>query len=189
MPEISIYSTILVVHVLSAVVLIGSALHAPLARGLVRTAGSLDDLRRALEFSHRATTWNPLAALVLLASGIYLGSIGWWSLAWFYVAVAAWIANLVLAVTVIQRTERAMATMAGTTGDGPLPPALDALRRGRVWHLAHAVMLANDLAMVYVMYTKPELSGSLLVVLAALAVAIGIATATSPDRRVAVSVP
>jgi hypothetical protein len=83
MPEISIYSTVLIVHVFAAVVLIGSALHAPLARGLVRTAATLDDLRRALDFSRRATRWNPVAAVALLGSGVYLGSIGWWSLPWF----------------------------------------------------------------------------------------------------------
>lgn len=161
MPELSIYPVLLLIHVLSAIVLMGSTLHAPLARGLVLRARLAADLGVAIALSRRAVKWNPLAALILLATGIYLGSWGWWSQAWFYVAIAAWIVSTVLAVAVLQRAEEAIAALAGQAGDGPITAELDAMRRSRKWGLAHAAMLANDLAILCIMFVKPPLAGSI----------------------------
>jgi uncharacterized protein with ACT and thioredoxin-like domain len=88
---------------------------------------------------------------------------------------------------VIKRSEGTMARMAGAAGSGPIAPALDALRHSRAWNVAHVAMLANDLAMVYVMYTKPDLAGSLVVVLLAQTAAIEIAMARAAGRRVALA--
>ncbi len=176
MPEFSIYSFILFIHVLSAIVLMGSTLHAPLARGLVLRARALGDLRQAVDLSRRAAKWNPLAALALLGSGLYLGSWGWWSQAWFYVAIAAWIADTALAIAVINRSEDAMSRLAGRDADGPITPELHALRQSGTWTIAHAVMLANDVAILYAMFVKPELTGSIALLAIANAVALGAVT-------------
>ena len=192
MPEFSAYSSLLFIHVISAIVLLGSTMYAPLARGLVRNARSATDLRTSLDLARRATKWNPAAAFALLGTGIYLGSIGWWAQEWFYVAITAWVANTVLAIAVINRAEERMARLARNAGDGPITAELDALRRSATWSLAHAVMLANDLAMVYVMYTKPALSGSLALVMSANVLALAAAfaqqlasgsRAPAPDAR------
>lgn len=180
MPEFSIYSSILFIHVISAVVLAGSTLYAPLARGLVRSAESVEDLKRSLDLARRATKWNPLVAFVLLGSGIYLGSWGWWTQAWFFVAAGAWVANSALAVAGITRLEEAMARMVDEARKGPIPVEVDALRHSRTLNLAHGAMLANDIAMFYVMYSKPALSGSLAILALAHAVALAVTFARSP---------
>jgi hypothetical protein len=56
----------------------------------------------------------------------------------------------------------------------PPPEAVDRLRRSRAWTLASGALLANDLAMLYVMYTKPSLAGSLLLVAVANAAALAL---------------
>lgn len=177
MSEFSLYSSVLFIHVTSAVILIGSTLYAPLAHNQVRAANSLADLRRSLDLAVRASKWNPAAAFVLLGTGIYLGSVGWWTQPWFYVSIAAWIADTTLAVAVIGRHDQAMAVIAGRDDEnGPVPVELDAVRQSRAWGLAHAAMLANDLAILYVMFNKPDLTGSVALVLAANALALGVAT-------------
>jgi hypothetical protein len=161
MPELSMYPLLLFIHVLSAIVLMGSTLSAPLARGLVLRARSAADLGASIALSRRAVKWNPLAAIVLLATGIYLGSWGWWSQPWFYVSIASWIVSTVLAVAVLQRAEEAIAALAGRAGDGPITAELDAMRQSRKWGLTHAAMFANDLAILFIMFVKPSLAGSI----------------------------
>jgi uncharacterized membrane protein len=167
MLEVSAYSLILFVHVLAGVALIGSGLFAPLAWRRMREAPSIAELRLWLEFSQRASKWNPAAAIVLLASGIYLGTLGWWSQAWFFVALAAWVINAALAGAVVGRAAGALGAAAARAGDGAVPAAVDAMRRARTWPLAHGALLANDLAILYVMFNKPELGGSVAVLVAA----------------------
>ncbi len=173
MPELSIYPVLLFIHVLSAIVLMGSTLFAPLARGFVLGARTAADLRASLDLSRRAAKWNPLSAFVLLASGIYLGSWGWWSQPWFYVAIAAWVADSALAVAVLQRSEQAMAALAGRAADGLIAPEVDAMRRSRKWGLTHAAMFAGDLAILFVMFVKPPLAGSIGLLIVANVVLLG----------------
>jgi hypothetical protein len=44
----------------------------------------------------RRSRANPAAAFILLGTGVYLGSAGWWTQAWFHVSLAAWLANSLL---------------------------------------------------------------------------------------------
>lgn len=187
MPELSIYTLVLFVHVMSAIVLIGSGLIAPLTHRSIREARTLTELRRWLAFSRRSTKWNPVAALALLASGIYLGSIGWWTQAWFFVAVGAWLLNAALAAGVVGRAADSLAEAAAAgEGDGLVPAAVDLLRHAPRWRLAHDAMLANDVAILWVMMAKPDLVGSVAVVAVAVAAAAG---ASWLRRRVDTSQP
>jgi hypothetical protein len=151
---VSLYQIALFIHVIAAFVLIGSSLSAPLLRGAIRAAQSVPELQRWLAYSQRAGRANPPAAMVLLATGIYLGSAGWWTTGWFYVSVAAWVANMVLAVLVVKRTEAAVAA-------APEMEAADRARRSLAWDMAEASMLANDFAIVWVMLNKPTLVESM----------------------------
>lgn len=191
MPELSIYTLVLFAHLMSAIVLMGSGLVAPLAHRFVREARTLADLRRWLDFGRRSSKWNPIAALVLLGSGIYLGSIGWWAQPWFYVAIGAWVLNAALAGGVVGRTASVLDQAAARAGDGPVPPSVDALRRSRGWEAAHGAMLGSDVAILYVMMAKPGLTGSVGLVIVAIALALGVSwlrgkkgTVTFSDRRV-----
>ena len=159
--SLPIYEMVVFVHVFAALVLIGNAFGSARLRTEVRAARARAEVATFIGFTIRSTRINPLAALVLLGTGIYLGSYGWWSAAWFYVAAGAWVANLLLAVLAVNPAERAILDAAGRGTGDPIDDDLDRTRARRSWDLAAAVMLANDLAMVWVMYTKPGLAGSL----------------------------
>jgi hypothetical protein len=152
----TLYSIVLIIHVVAAVVLIGSSLFAPLARRLMQTASSRAELLTALDLGSRAGRFNPPSAMALLSSGLYLGSFGWWTQAWFVVAVFAWIANVLLAALVIRPVAGALAAHASQT-DGAPGASVDSLRYSRGWTIAARVMLANDFAMLCSMMLKPAL--------------------------------
>ncbi len=155
------YSLVLYVHVLSAIALVGHSIGAPLERAAIREAATLGDLRRWIAFAGRSARWNPAVALVLLASGIYLGSAGWWEQAWFHVSLAGWFVNVFLAAFAVGRTAGATMAAAVKAGEGPVPPQVDALRHSNAWALGMQSLLANDLAVLFIMMNKPGLLGSL----------------------------
>lgn len=174
MSEMSLYTWMLFVHVASAMVLIGVSVVMPAVRTATLKAATLAELRGLLDFSRRAHRWNPLAAFVLLGTGIYLGSIGWWTQPWFHVAVGAWVMNALLAGAVVERSARQLGAAAVAAGDGPIPRHIDALRLARAPRIAHGLMTANDAAILYLMFQKPGLPESLLWLVGANLAALGV---------------
>src|SRR5574338_229572 len=163
MPEISLYSIVLFIHIASAIALVGGSLVARHIRALVVEASSLPELRTALLFARRTARLNPLFAVVLLATALYMGSFGWWRQPWFLVAFGGWWTNFLLAHLVIKRTSLEIATLALRNGEG-LSPRVDELRRSARWGTAARVMLGVDFSLLYLMLNKPGLAGSLAVV-------------------------
>ena len=182
------YSLVLFAHVVAAVALVGHSLASPVIRALLREADTLADLRRSVAFEQRISRFNPGVALVLLVSGIYLGSAGWWSQGWFYLSIGAWVVNALLAGLVVKAAGTELLSAAVAAGEGPVPPKVDALRRSPRLALAAQVMLANDIALLFVMMNKPTLLESLAVFAAANAVLVGLAlvprAAAEPVRTV-----
>lgn len=170
--DVSLATAILLAHVVAGVLLVGSSIFSSFIRRALVTAPSVESLLMWLDFGRRATAANLPIALVLLASGIYLGSTGWWSQGWFYVAAGAWVVNATLAGLVLKRSAVALAKAAARVGRGPVGPDLEALRRSRAWELAEQTMRANDIGMLYVMYMKPSVLESLLVIGAVLAASL-----------------
>lgn len=167
------YSLAVLVHVTAATLLIGRSMaERPIHRAIV-AAPTLPLLRAWLEFGRRSAQANPVIAFAVLGTGLYLGSLGWWTESWFQVAAAAWVANSLLAARIIAPAARALGA-AASGGDGPVPPSLDAARRGAAWPLAAAVMRANDLAMLYVMLAKPLFAESVATVSIAMALSLAV---------------
>jgi len=173
------YTPTLFVHILAAMVLVGSSLFAPLVRHAAEAAESAAELRSRLELGRRAARANPVASLALLATGLHLGWGAWSSYGWFWVAVGAWLANAALAVLVVQRSARALAVATARAGGGPLGAEVDRLRRSRAWAVAQGALCANDVAMLYVMLAKPALLPSV----SALVLANAAVLAASAVRR------
>lgn len=190
--QFSPYAFMVFVHVASAVALVGQSLGAPLIHARVRGARTLAELRLWLDFARQSARWNPPAALVLLGSGLYLGSAGWWRQPWFQVAVAAWLLNTLLAARLVKPAAAALGAAAARAGDGPVPDDMDALRRRKAWAAAR-VMLANDLAILYVMIDKPSLIQTLVIVaLANVAVgwaSLGLERAPLPAPAINAAIP
>jgi hypothetical protein len=179
--DLSFDALVLLAHVTAGFYLVGGAFFAPHIRRAILGAPSVDALLAWLGFARKATAANPPVALALLASGIYLGSAGWWSTGWFYVALAAWVVNCVLAIGVIGRGASALAQAASRAPQGPVGADLDALRRSRAWDVAGQVMRANDIGMLYVMYVKPTVLEACLVI--AVVLAVGFALHAGRARR------
>lgn len=172
---LSAYSLAILLHLAAAMTLVGGSVFSLHLRRAILEAPSVGALRTWLGFARRSSAANPAAALVLLGTGLYLGSYGWWESAWFYVALGAWLANSLLAARVLKPAGMAMgAAVAGAADDAPVDGPVDALRRSAGWRVAGAAMLGSDVAMLVLMVEKPSLVESLAVTLGAMAVGIGL---------------
>lgn len=185
--SVSLYTVALVLHVAGGSVLIGLVVIGPLVRRSIRAAETLATLRQWLDFMGRAEKMALPSALVLLLTGVYLGSFGWWTQPWFYVASVAWAANSALATLVMRPSaERLHENIANR--DGAVDAPADALRRSRPWDLALQLARANDVSMLYVMFAKPGLVECLIVIGGAALISIAIGAWQTADRRLT-SVP
>jgi uncharacterized membrane protein len=169
------YQLIVFVHVAAAVALLsGSVVGSPAVRAAVRRAQTLQELRAHLAIGRPLHVLEPVSALVLLASGIYLTSVaGFWGLGWVQVATVSWLMNAAIAVTMVKPAIKAVAEQAAIAPDGPVGHPLDALRWSRSWSIGGNLLPANDAAMLWLMTMQPDLVGSLSVVAVALLVIVG----------------
>jgi hypothetical protein len=122
----------------------------------MKGAQSGQELGMWLGFGRQASAGNPAFGLTLLATGIYMGSTGWWSDAWFAVAATLWVVDLVMAVGVIKQSGKALGIALGKAR-GVLAPEVIELRDARAWDVAAAVLRGNNLTMLYLMFVKPGL--------------------------------
>lgn len=177
--DVSPYALLLVVHVLAAAILVGNSILIAPVRRIFVDARTVSAARLWLGYERVLARLNPISAFVLLATGIYLGSAGWWSQGWFYIAVAAWLVNSFLAARVLKPAAAALEHAVGRAGEGQVTAEIDALQSARTWTTAIGVMRGSDIAMVYVMLIKP----SLLHAGAALALAVVLSLAAARAER------
>lgn len=161
----------LFVHLLAATWLIGSSLFIPFARSAMRRASTAGGVRAWLDFEHRATRLNPVAALLVLASGLYLGSRIGWPSGWFHVAIGAWALSSVIAAALVPRLHAGLLAHLAEDPHAAVSDEADRQRWSAAWRLVGGALLANDLALLYLMIRKPDLTASLVVLAAANATA------------------
>ncbi len=170
----STYQVVVFVHVLAAVVLMGGSIGAaPSIASLVRHATTIAEIRRVLHYSRRLAPVNPVAAIVLLASGLYLAEAGsWWRRGWVWVAVALWVMNLVLATRVVRPSLIHLGKLIDNASGETISGEVDAARRAPGWARSEDLILAGDLAVLFMMIAKPTgyLAPAVVLVVAALAV-------------------
>jgi len=161
-----LYEVMVFVHVAAAVTLLSvSVVASPAVRGSVRRAGTTQEMRAYLAIGGPLLILEPTSALVVLASGIYLTSVAnFWAQGWVQAAIAFWIVNAVVAGVVVKPVIGHVVAAAATAIDGPVDQHLDTFRRSSRWSVGGDVLMANDIAMLYVMTMKPDLAGSLLAV-------------------------
>jgi uncharacterized membrane protein len=167
----SAYTLVLTVHLLAAAMLVGNSFLTPVVRNLLCEATTPDRLLQLLVFVRRITHSTPMAAGIVLVTGIYLGSFGWWTDGWFYVSIALWIESSLLAVRVIDRLEARWMQAAQNLGGSELVE-LNSGRRSTRWNRALGVMVANDVSMVFLMVSKPGLVAALAFVVVANALSV-----------------
>ena len=161
-----LYELIVFVHVAAAVALLSSSVVAsPGIRAAVRGAATTQEVRAYLALGRPLLVLEPVSALVVLVSGIYLASVAnFWTQGWVQVAVGFWLVNAVVAGTLVKPALQVVDAEATTAVDGPVGQQLDTLRRSPRWVFGGDLLMASDAAMLYVMTMKPALMPSLLVV-------------------------
>lgn len=157
----SVYTLVIVIHVLAGMFLVGGAFAEAGLRLAIRRAGTRQDVLALIRHYAAALKPHPLVAFLLLGTGIWLGSSGWWSTAWFAVSATAWVMNVVLSVTTIKPSAKSVAAAAMSGSGDAVDAALETARTRRLWHLGASSLFANNLGFVWVMYMKPGLAGSL----------------------------
>jgi uncharacterized membrane protein len=162
----SLYDLLVFVHITAAVFLVGSSVMAsPAVRAAIRRARTTEEMRAYLAIGRPLLVIEPAAALIVVATGIYLTSVAnFWTQGWVQVAVACWLLNSTVAGVMVKPAMNRVAA-AATAADGPIGDHLDALRWSRRWSFGGDALMANDGAMLYLMTMKPALAGSLLVVI------------------------
>jgi hypothetical protein len=119
--------------------------------------------------------------LLILATGFYM-ALSAWSLQTGWIAVA--LISLVLMVpsgaALIEPRRRALARLAQEAPDGPLPQSLEQRTHDPVLLTALQTVSALLLGIVFLMTTKPSLTGSLIVM--AVALALGLASGLLVSR-------
>lgn len=181
----SSYTLVLFVHIATATVLVGgSILAAPAIRAAVRRSGRVEELRTFLSFGKPLEVINPMSAILVMATGAYLSSVAhWWTLGWIQVSVAVWVANSVVARAVVTPALHLLTRESADAADGPIPEVLDAMRWSPRWSHGTDMLLANDVATLFLMTVRPGLPGSVAVVLVANAVVLATGHVLRRSRR------
>lgn len=176
------YTLVVFAHIAAAMLLVGgSVLAAPGVRAAVRRARRVEDVSASLAVGRPLQMVTPVAALLVLVTGIYLTSVGrWWNLGWVQVAVALWVLNSVTARAVVEPAVHRLTVQAASDPDGIVGERVDMLRWSARWSFGGDLLLANDSAVLCLMAVKPGLAGSVLVV--ALANAVVLATGAALRR-------
>jgi len=159
----SFYMLVLLLHVVSATLLLGTSIVGePAVRAAARRTSRPGELRAYLGVGERMAPISPVAALGVLATGLYLtGAIGAWSLGWVQLSMALWLVNSVVAVAVVKPAIGRVAAEAGETSDASIGLRLDEARWSAGWTWGVDILATNDAAMLCIMVLKPGLAGSL----------------------------
>jgi hypothetical protein len=183
----SLYLLIVFVHVAAAVALLsGSVVASPAVRAAVRRAGTTQELRAFLAVGRPLSVLNPVSALLVLGSGVYLASVArFWNLGWIQVAVAFWLVNSATAGVFVKPAITRVAAEAANAPVGPVGERLDQLRWSLRWSFGGDLLLANDVAMLFLMTMKPSLAESLLAVVLANVVVLTLRLASHRSRSAA----
>lgn len=180
----NLYMLVVFAHITAAAVLVGgSMIAAPVVRAAVRRAQTPQELRASLAVGRPLSVVDPVAAVAVLASGLYLASVAhWWSVAWVQIATALWVLNSITASVVVKPAVQRLAAQAGAAVDGAIDERLNALRWSRRWTLGVDLLLANDAAVLFLMVMKPGPTGSILAVVVVNALVLGGGAAVRRSR-------
>jgi hypothetical protein len=171
----STYTLMVFIHIAAAVLLLGTSIVGePVVRAAARRTQLTRELRAFLEVARPMALLSPIAALLVLGSGIYLTSvIRIWSLGWIQVSVVFWLVNGLVAVAVVKPAMERLVAEAASATDEAIGPRLDELRWSPAWSWGRDTMAANDAAVLFLMTLRPGLAVSLAVVLLVNAVVAG----------------
>jgi hypothetical protein len=165
----SIYNIVLFLHVSGAIgyfVGMGTWLFGFAA---MRRAQHVEQVRALTNLAGRAGPLFGISVLLILATGLYMAITAWGlRTGWIAVALISLILIAPLGTAFIEPRRRAIARLAQEAPDGPLPQALQQRIHDPILRTALQTVTILLLGIVYLMTTKPEFTGSIIVMSVAL---------------------
>jgi uncharacterized membrane protein len=180
----SLYTLGKYVHIVAAIVLVGSYLLAPVVHRLIRGATDVRAVRALARLQQHAITAAGPAVVLVLASGVYMTLAGWsFATSWIAVALALFVVNGALAMSTVDPHVKELLAAADEASDGPLDRELsDLVHDARVVRVMRMVV-GVDLAIIFLMVNKPGWAGSVAVAGAGLALGASLAALASRQVR------
>lgn len=186
----SLYTLLLFVHVSGALCLfVGFGVWFFGSMAIAR-AGQVEQVRAIADLMLMARLVVPASAFVVIAAGLTMAQIVWGlQTGWIAVALGSLVVIGSIGTWVIDPKVRAIASMAHTLPDGPLPITLAERTHDRVLRVTMHTLIAMLFGIVFLMTTKPLLTSAIgaMVVSTLLGFASGVpfvlARSTTPSDR------
>ncbi|HEY3231489.1 MAG TPA: DUF2269 family protein [Roseiflexaceae bacterium] len=177
----SIYNIVLFFHVSGAIgyfVAIGTWLF---GLSTIRRAQRVEQVRVLSNLVGRLGPLFGISVLLILATGLYMAFTAWGlQTGWIAVALTSLVLIAPLGTALIEPRRRAIDRMAQEAPDGPLPQSLEQRIHDPVLLTALQTVAALLLGIVFLMTTKPSLTGALIVM--AIALLLGLASGLLVSR-------
>jgi uncharacterized membrane protein len=179
----SLYTLGKFVHIVSAIVLVGSYLLAPVLYGAIRGATDVRALRALARLQQRVIAASGPAAVGVLASGVYLTLAGWsFTQGWIAVSLVLFVVNGTLATAVCDPHVKRLLEAADAASAGPLDRDVSDLVHDPRVVAALRLVVGIDLAIIFLMVNKPGWAGS--VAVAGTGLALGAALGALASARI-----
>lgn len=164
----SLFSGLLIAHLLGVFVLIGSLSIEIIGLVGVRLASTVQGLRAAVFAVPALKYAMPIATVLVMVPGVWMAFLGqseWsWSSPWVLTAFVLIVVLAVDGAAHLDRKFNAIWVVATTATDGPVPPALASLATAPSLHYPAWAGLGTILPFLYLMVGHPGWGGSLLAV-------------------------
>jgi small-conductance mechanosensitive channel len=179
------YTLALFVHVLGAIGLFVAVSLIVVAFVRMRRASTVEQVREWASVANVAGKSLVFISLVILAPAVYLVILAWgFATPWVMASLITFIVLAIMGAAVNGRTIERVVAMARAAAPGPIPDELRTqLLAPRLW-IAEAVRLALLVGILGLMTLKPDLVGSLLILVGMLLLGIilGALVHRSPGR-------
>jgi uncharacterized membrane protein len=158
----TLYAAALFIHVVTAILLVGGSSWSHVAGGMLHRSDTVEGARSHVRFLATFTKASgPLAVLVLLAGAYMATDAGMWNQGWLLTSLVLFILVGAGAGMIVDPTVRRFVEVLDAAPDGPLTPALRGDLFDRRLTVTLSLFAAADLAIVFLMTTKPALATSL----------------------------
>lgn len=188
-----LYNTVKFVHILAAILLVGFSFYMEFVLiGQAKRAATVETLRgwvRLIALTSRSL--NIFAAITFIA-GLYMAFAGdWWSQGWVVVALVMFLAAGAIAGGVLDPASRKAVEYVDGLADGPVTPEIGTNLSAPNVELASKALAGVDVAILFLMVTKPGYPGSAAVAVTGvcLGLAIGLWERRNAVRTTAPAAP
>ena len=171
----NIYNIMLFLHVSGAIgYFIGIGAWLFVLAGL-RRAQRVEQVRALTNLVGMTGPLFAISVLLILAAGLYMALTAWsLQTGWVAVALISLVIMAPFGTAIIEPRRRAIGRLAREAPDGPIPESLEGRTHDPVLGTALQTLAALLLGIVFLMTTKPSLTGSIIVM--AVALALGLAS-------------